>query len=134
MSRCVPGGEASAKHELSQCFEAFLVALLAYFDLPRSGRWSPDPVCCLPLRVSHLPGLSFIHTTATVSRRARHAFICCQREQQELELQLSEHRRHVQRALGAMQRMVQDLKVLGLAAGEAHRLDQYLRWLHTHAH
>ena len=83
---------------LHQTYDELLVALTAYFDTPRWGR-------------------------------ARHALSWCHSEQHEqVKLKHAAHelRLCVDSALGRVQKMVQDLKTVGLPGGEAHRLDQYV--------
>ena len=57
--------------------------------------------------------------------KARHD-VCHGAEKIELRKMSREHSQEVDRCIARMQRMVQNLKMLGLPGGEAHRLDQYI--------
>ena len=78
-------------------FDALLVAIIAYFD---SERWG----------------------------RARHTVQCIGGDIEQRELMAAAHtsRLQVNRLLDRVRMMNQDLKRVGLAGGEVHRLDQYV--------
>ena len=83
-------------------FDELLVSIVAYFGLPRT-------------------------------QRARHTVGICLARAEEAEIKelLREQRSVVDKAIGRMRRMVQDMKVKGLPGGEAHRLDQYVSLMNT---
>lgn len=97
MIECLDEPSRSAA-AVHQLYDELFVGLIAYFDLPRWGR-------------------------------ARHALTWCrgeQVEQERLKAAAHEQRLHVDSALSRLQKLVQDLKTVGLPGGEAHRLDQYI--------
>ena len=87
---------ATARRQLRELYDQYLVTLVAYFDTERWGR----------------------------SRQQRRG--CGAAEQLELQRIAHEQCLCVQSCLAQMQRLVQELKTVGLPGGEAHRLDQYV--------
>lgn len=80
-----------------QLFHELLEALATYFEVPRV-------------------------------QRARHTVGCCYAGQEEAELVAiaRQQRAVVDRGIGRMRRLVQDMKCRGLPGGEVHRLDSYV--------
>lgn len=87
---------ATARRQLHDLYDQYLIALVAYFDTERWGR----------------------------SRQQRRG--CGAAEQAELQRIAHEQCLCVHACQSRMQRLVQELKTLGLPGGEAHRLDQYV--------
>ena len=86
----------SKRQHLRAVFDALLVALIAYCDAERWGR-------------------------------ARNSIRCTGGDQEQRELQAIANRSRLQFGLllGRVRMMAQDLKTVGLAGGEVHRLDSY---------
>ena len=86
----------ATEHKMRELFEELLTGMITYFDVPRWGR-------------------------------ARHSIGCCGREEgQQLQEITHEQKLCVDSSIARAQRLVQELKALGLSGGETHRLDQYL--------
>ena len=84
----------ATEHKMRELFEELLTGMITYFDVPRWGR-------------------------------ARHSIGCCGREEgQQLQEITHEQKLCVDSSIARAQRLVQELKALGLSGGETHRLDQ----------